>query len=750
MIARATTLTLAFVIASASLAAAQQPQPILPSSTVGTFDVAVRSSTVDGDSARFQRYQDIRDQGAGFDFTIGHENSTWSLNARGRNVGYRDQQFQAAAASSRLTMSFEWEQTPLFYGNTTSTAYIQSAPGVFTLDSSARLAVQNGTALGIPRTPVQAQSASIYRALSRPFDLRSRRDRALFRLAYAATPQLTVNLQADSYARSGAQPWGAGFAFSVLPELPLPLDHRTTDLAAGAEWAGGKGLVRLGYEGSYFNNNIETLTWDNPVRATNYSGNPLTVTGYDPSGYVTGNGSAQGRMALAPSNYSHGVSGLGLIKLPSRSTLTAGFGVVGMTQDATLIPWTINPVIADARVYALFPGLATLDRSTAQADVRLTNASLSFSTHPTRYFGLTAKYRYFNRDDRTPVFDATDYVRFDAAPMSSGGTTRQLNLTRNTVNVDATVTPMPYTAFSVGVGRDVLDHARAYSQLGDTTIRAAAHLTGYRYAGLRAMFEHTVRDASGFDETVLAAGGAQPASRWYDDASRTRNRTTLLVDVMPVPFIGLNASAFVGRDAYDGAGQRFGLLDNDNTGYTAGFSVVPSRGVSFGVTGGYERYTALQRSRNAQAPPDSSWSDPNRDWTLDSKETVRTVGVNVDLIRTLRNTELRFGYDWNDSDQGFVYGGPRIDALAAIGQFAPLPAVTNRWQRATIDVRYFMTSKAGLGVGYWYNKFDVNDYQTLNLSDGTPRTDYVGSLMLGYGYRPFNASTGFLRVFYLF
>jgi hypothetical protein len=31
-----------------------------------------------------------------------------------------------------------------------------------------------------------------------------------------------------------------------------------------------------------------------------------------------------------------------------------------------------------------------------------------------------------------------------------------------------------------------------------------------------------------------------------------------------------------------------------------------------------------------------------------------------------------------------------------------------------------------------------------------PRTDYIGSLMLGYGYRPFQASTGFLRVFYLF
>jgi MtrB/PioB family decaheme-associated outer membrane protein len=745
---RLTILTLALLVLFPALAAAQaQAAPFKPQ---GTFDIGFRASDVDGDAARFQRYQDLREQGASFNFSIDRELSSWMVKASGRNVGYRDQRFLASASSSRVTMSFEWNQTPLFYGNTTATAYVEASPGVFTLDPAARLAVQNGTALGIPRTPAQAQSVSIYRALSNTFDLRSRRDRAVFRLAYAATPDVALNVEVDSYARTGAQPWGAGFGFSALPELPVTLDNRTTDVSAGAEWANKKGMLRLGYAGSYFSNNVETLTWDNPVRATDYNQNTRTVTGYDPSGYVTGNGAAQGRMALAPSNHSHGVNGLGLLKLPSRSSLTAAFGVVGMKQDADLIPWTINPVIAHPSVYEQFPGLARLGRSSAEADVRLTNANLGFNTKPNRYFGLTAKYRYFDRDDRTPIFDATDYVRFDATPIAGGGSTRHLNLTRNTFNVDATVTPMPYTAFRVGVGRDALDHARAYSQLADTTLRASAHIVGHQYVGLRAMYERTVRDASGFDAAALTAGGAQPASRWYDDAGRTRNRTTLLVDVTPASFIGVNASMFVGDDDYDDADQQFGLLSNENTGYTVGLSIAPSPAISFGATYGYERYTALQRSRAANAAPDVSWTDPARDWDLDTKETVRTVALNLDLIRLLPKTEIRLGYDWTDSDQGFVYGGPRIDALASIGQFAPLPAVTNAWQRATADVRYFMTPRVGLGAGYWFNKFEVDDYQTLDLSDGTPRTDYVGSLMLGYGYRPFNANTGFLRIFYLF
>lgn len=55
-----------------------------------------------------------------------------------------------------------------------------------------------------------------------------------------------------------------------------------------------------------------------------------------------------------------------------------------------------------------------------------------------------------------------------------------------------------------------------------------------------------------------------------------------------------------------------------------------------------------------------------------------------------------------------------------------------------------------MGVGYWYTKYDVNDFATIDLSDGSPRTDYIGSLMLGYGYRPFEANTGFMRLFYHF
>ena len=99
--------------------------------------------------------------------------------------------------------------------------------------------------------------------------------------------------------------------------------------------------------------------------------------------------------------------------------------------------------------------------------------------------------------------------------------------------------------------------------------------------------------------------------------------------------------------------------------------------VSLGANYGRDTFSSLQRSRNANPPPDPQWTDPSRDWTLDNDDKVNNFGLYVDLTRPLRNTDIRFGYDYSDSDNSFVHGGPRIAALTAASQFIPLPDVEN-------------------------------------------------------------------------
>ena len=130
---------------------------------------------------------------------------------------------------------------------------------------------------------------------------------------------------------------------------------RSNDVTAGFEWANHQGMVRVGYDGSFFSNNIQSLTWDNPVRFTDFNNGLLPALGpYDPSGYSNGNGPARGQMALSPSNMLNAVGVTGLYKLPSHTVINGTVRFTDMSQNEALLPWSTNSSINNPTVLAAF------------------------------------------------------------------------------------------------------------------------------------------------------------------------------------------------------------------------------------------------------------------------------------------------------------------------------------------------------------------------------------------------------------
>jgi MtrB/PioB family decaheme-associated outer membrane protein len=752
---RFVTVAAALLLASASYAqenAAQQPppvqQPAAPAAeqqpTFGSIDLGFRGTDSTGDLARYERYRDLQ-SGAFSQIAFGKATDTYLFDAAANNIGYNDQQYTARFIGSRLRFRGGFVGVPLNYGYNTETPWIQESTNVFTLSTSARQLVQNKAAgvVGVPQAASQLNTASIYAGIANPFGMSSLRQTGSFALSYDASGNVSVDMAVQSTKRSGQQPWGASFAFNNANELPMALDNRTNDVNAGMEWANDKGMMRVAYIGSFFNNNIHELVWDNPLRLTD-------TTPYDPSGYTNGNGPAQGRMSMAPDNTMNTVSAIGMVKLPNRTTVNGTVSYSANSQNDTLIPWTINPVIANAAVYQSFPGLASLPRDTAEAKVHAVNAMFNFTSRPSRYVGFTAKYRYNDRNNLTPEFDAIEYVRFDAVPEETGGISEYMNVKQNRVDLDATFSGIPYTSARVGYSYDTYNRThRAFTDLNDNIWRASLDTVGNQYVTVRGLYEHTKRRGSGFNEEWIVEGGAQADLRFYDDAEYDRDKGTLMFVVSPVQIVDVTFSVAAGKDDYVDSG--FGLLDNKNTNYTVGFNVNPTEKVGFGASYGRDEYTADQKSRNANPAPDPSWTDPSRDWTLNNKEKVNNFELYLDLPKVIEKTNVRFNYDYSDSDNGFTFGGPRIPALAAIGQFLPLPNVTNKWQRASVDVQYFIHPKVGVGVGYWYEKFEVSDFATINQpGTDTPNIAYLGEISTGYGNRPYKGNTAFVRLLYLF
>ncbi len=737
--------TAALVLASAmAQAQPQATEPVGVTPTLGSVDFGVRIGSASGDEARFERYRDLR-TGLFTNLSLDKATDTYLLNIKAENIGYNDQAYDGLYRNGKLKATFSWNSTPLNYSYESMTPYsgpvISGNTATYSLNPVVQNGVQTGVFAGLPANAAALATPSIYRALANPFNLTQRRDVVNVGLAYAATKAVDLDFGFSTTKKHGYQPYGASFAFVTGVELPLPIDQRTNDVTAGLEWANAKGMFRIAYDGSYFTNDIQTLVWSSP----SYGPNDTTNS----SGYSNGQGASTGRMALAPNSHMNVVSVTGLRKLAHHSTINGVFSIGDSKQNGELIPFTINTFILDNP--SLYP--LELERATAEAGARAYNAALNFTSRPNQYVGFTAKYRYNKHDNTTPTFNGEEYVRFDQVWEETGGETEQFDITHNTFNADLSFTPIAFTTLRVGYGFDKTDHtSRAYADLKDNTLRASIDTVGNQYISLRGTYEHTTRKGEGFDEAAIVDGGAQPDLRFFDDASRKRDRGSIVLTLSPTSMVNVNVIYANGKDTYNDPAQEFGLLDNSNSSYNVGLDLTPTAQVAFGVSYGQDEYKALQESRNANPAPDPSWTDPNRNWSLNNKEKVKNASAYLDLMQVIVRTDLRFGFDFSDSNNAFVFGGPRIAALAAIGQFLPLPAVTNQWQRATVDLKHMFTAKTGIALAYWYEKFDVVDFATIDLpgEPGVPRIDYLGEINTGYGNRPYKGNTGFIRLLYLF
>ena len=175
------------------------------------------------------------------------------------------------------------------------------------------------------------------------------------------------------------------------------------------------------------------------------------------------------------------------------------------------------------------------------------------------------------------------------------------------------------------------------SRRNENVLQLKADSAGFGWMNFRARYEYGDRSGSGLDEASLIQIGEQPAMRHYDVADRTRNRFVGQVDVVPTEALTFSLSGGVGNDEFDDS--YFGLQDAGFRNVTLSADYAASNGLVVGGSYNYERYSGLQRSRSAS--PAGQENDPNRDWTVDSKERVHYFSIYATPPRIGANTEMR-------------------------------------------------------------------------------------------------------------
>lgn len=690
----------------------------------GHVDFGFRHDNVSGDAARFNRFRDTS-QGPTFDnFRLEKETERWAFLGEARNLGYRDQRLSGELnAIGRLKVGFKWDQIPLFVSGDTRSLQTNAAKGVLSIDDGVQSAIEN-------RTLTLADA--ITRA--NPFDMDSRRHIAAADVTYSASRDVDLVLRMTNTQRKGTHLQSFGLLNSpgggISQELGIPVDTRTTDVKAIVEFANRQGMASAGLTGSWFDNRIPTVQFDNPLRSTDISGGP-----------------SRGLAVMWPSSSLVSFVANGAYKLPAQTRAAAAISIGRADQNETLAPPSINTALV----------APPLERATAAARADIVSMVYTLNSRPSSYLWLNARYRYYDYANKTPLFDTVPVVG-DWAVGTGQWESEPFSVRRQSADFDASVTPHKFVAFGAGYSHDASKATyRIFERTAEDTFRVSVDSTATAFFTVRLKYEFSRRTGSGFDEALLEEVGEQPEMRHFDVADRDRSRLTGLATLTPVGWLALNGTLGIGRDDYRNTG--FGLRDNRNRNYGFGADVTPSETVTLGVSYEREKYTASQYSRTAvpagTASGPNEFFDTRRDWWTDTADRVHTVSATLDFLKTIPKTDVRLSYGLSDGKATYVYGTmadaprvatPGVEAAVPIPQpFAPLK---NRITDSRVDVQYFIRPNVAIGAVYWYEDYRVDDF---SLNSTVINTLAIGTATVysGYLYRPYTAHVAWLKLSFL-
>jgi MtrB/PioB family decaheme-associated outer membrane protein len=694
--------------AAAAAPAAEEPKGLFDQ-TWHQFQLGGRFTSVNGDEARFQRYQDMRDGVLFTDFRYAKEapDGTSTFHAKANNVGFRDQEYFANYERiGKFKVDGSWQGIPQFYSVDTATPYSMTPSPLLLPDATQQL-IQNGQA-----------TISAWVPLAPQFDLTERRDVGHFGFIATPTTQLDINGSFTATHHVGSLPWGESFGFSNNTEIALPYDSRTNELNLGTEWTNGHEMLRVGYDGSWFSHPTSTLVFDNPARLTDSATS----------------GPGAGQAAFWPSNNAQTISAGGFAKFSHRTQVTGFLSFGFWNNNEALLPFTDNTALTQL----------PLPRPTAEAGAHIFSGNVNLVTRPKTDWQFTAHLREYNYSNQTPPTAIPQYVSYDTS-ISASPTGAPLLFAhgRTTFDADATYTGMKPLALTAGYGHNNNSYDfRTFASTGENILRLSADTTGSQLVTFRAKYELADRNGSNLDTSLLTTMGEQTQMRQYDIANRTRNQFTGQVDFTPTDKVMASVSGGVGKDNYPDS--YFGLQSTTFRTFSLGLDYTADSGLGVGGTYNLERYEGLQQSRSAKSDP-LQFNDPLRNWTADSTETVNYFSIYITPPKFGPNTEARLSYDFSYAEGNYLY------TVAPGGPLPPpsqLPKVYNKLQQLHIDVRHRLNPKMVLDFSYLYEPFRVYDFAfDPSVINGIAQPS---TLVLGYVYRPYTANSGTISLRYLF
>ncbi len=398
-------------------------------------------------NSKFNEYGDrrtgfvVRKFDLHFDDVLGTKNY---VDLKSQSTFYKNQSYLATFGRYRkFKFQFRYDEIPHIFTNTARSLYVQTSKGVLTILPATKQILQDRTSTVCATPPCTAAQINI----SLPGFIASQvvpgenfitpsllRKAGTGLASWDITPDWNVSFLFSRENEVGTRPIGLLFnpspsaSASSQPsnvsgrqspgtgaEVPEPIDYFNNTVKVTTEYGKKDWGIQVGYTGSFFRNNINSLLFDNPFATADV---PVQLIANGTGGCTTSGGlpnctigavPSRGQVDLWPNNNANYLSIAGAFGLTKYFRFMGTINPGWLRQNDPFLPYSTNSQIffpdslgaltIPATTLSLLPSPSLNGRKQTLA----MNYTAVFS--PLKNVEVKAAYRHYDYNNDTPVFD---------------------------------------------------------------------------------------------------------------------------------------------------------------------------------------------------------------------------------------------------------------------------------------------------------------------------------------------------------
>jgi MtrB/PioB family decaheme-associated outer membrane protein len=533
-------------------------------------------------------------------------------------------------------------------------------------DTATVFTLSDSQTLTLPATWVTAGTTSGFTELAsslRPQNIEKDRQVIEFGATYLPTSKVRLYADYSRQQRDGVSIM-AGSRFTQSAYLPRPVDDYTDRFDAGVRFLAGPVNLALAYYGSFYRNELDSLTWDNP-----FSMVP---------------GAELGRLALEPDNDFQQFSLSGVYRTDTFNTVIAFSAAMGRgEQNDKLLPYTINSTLV-----SLAPLPPTLD-----GQVDTSNYAFTLTSRPHKRASVKLSYRFDERDNQTPV---TMWSRVITDTIGSGGPEANVPYSFERARLNVSGTLKVFDTLSVSGGYDRTDLDRDYQEVAQQSEDTGWGKARWRpTAWLEATFKGGAsrREVEDYDTDIAVSLGQNPLMRKYNLAYRYREFGELSLSAsLPEKPLSVGMTWFYADDSY--TESQLGMTESNEDRFTVDFSWAVSDAASIYVTAGTEAIDAIQLGSETFTGPT---------WEASHDDSFTHYGGGFRLAAMEDKLDLTFDYTRSDGETEILFAGQAVSPV-------PLPQLDSTMDSLRLSLRYVVSARFDATFGARWERFEANDW----------------------------------------